>query len=143
MKYTLWLVLSCVLAGCATTNSQSADPAPSVLLGNYQDDYGIAYTIEENLWYQHPDALYHIVQWFPEDNYLIAQNDTSNVSDGGLWTRIDWLELSGMDPYTWAFCLSTYNASSAEEAASVRIAQRETPRTGCNGFPFSRMQPKP
>ena len=142
MKYLFWLILLCVTMGC--TNRKAVQniegSAPPLLIGNYEDDYGIRHTIGENLWYQHPDSRYRIVHWFPEAQYLIAQNDESNASDGGLWTRIDWLELSGMPPYAWAFCISAYNAPSAEDAIGVNIAQRETPETGCNGYPFSRMQ---
>jgi len=145
MKKFSWLLILFLFIGCETRNTAPGieETAPLLLLGQYQDDYGIAYTIEEDVWHQHPDTKYRIVHWFPEAQYLVAQNDSSNPSDGGLWTRIDWLELTDMPPYKWAFCLSAYNASSAEEAAKVDIAQRETPLTGCNGYPFSRMQPKP
>lgn len=145
MKHALWLIILCVLTGCANRNvtREIGEGAPSLLIGNYEDDYGIAYSIEEGLWHQHPDTRYRIVHWYPDAQYLIAQNDDANAHDGGLWTRIDWLELSGMPPYEWAFCLSAYNAQSAEDAAQVKIAQRDTPRTGCNGYPFSRMKPKP
>ena len=130
MKNTLWLVLICALAGCASKNAtlNKEGHVPSLLLGNYQDDYGIEYTIEETLWHQHPDARYHIVQWFPEDQYVIAQNDTANAHDGGLWTRIDWLELSGMEPFKWAFCMSAYNASSAEEAGKFALLSEKLRR---------------
>lgn len=72
---------------------------------------------------------------------MIAQNDLDNPGDGGLWTRIDWLPLRGMSPWEWGFCLSAYKAVSAAAAESTRVARRETPRTGCNGHPFSRMRP--
>ena len=123
------------LAGCATQN-----PTPSLLVGNFEDDYGIQYTISEKLWHQKPDAKYHIVAWHPKAQYLIAQNDTANTSGAGLWTRIDWVELSGMPPYKWAFCLSAYKAATREEAEAANVANRDTPKSGCNGYPFSRMR---
>lgn len=115
-------------------------PPPFMLLGEFVDDYGIRHRIGERTWTQLPAARYHIFRWQPEREYLIAQNDSANKSDPGLWTRIDWLKLEGMAPYEWGFCLSAYKAPSAATAESVTVARRDTPRTGCNGFPFSRMR---
>jgi hypothetical protein len=36
--------------------------------------------------------------------------------------------------------LSAYQAPTADSAEATRIARPDTPRTGCNGYPFSRMQ---
>ncbi len=142
MKVIYLLLIVSVLFGCSNRNaSQKVESTPpSFILGDFQDDYDIRYTITEDVWLLHPSMKYHILEWVPEGEYLIAQNDTSNASDGGLFARIDWVELDGMPPFDWAFCISAYNAESAEDAASVTIANRDTPRTGCNGFPFSRMQ---
>ena len=90
-------------------------------------------------WVHHPANRYRVVKWSVEGRYLIARNDTGNSSDPGLWTRIDWLPLTGMPPYEWAFCFSAWRAPSAAAAESTTVARRDTPRTGCNGFPFSRM----
>lgn len=114
--------------------------APALLLGSFQDDYKIAYRISPDLWWQLPGSRYHIVRWDTANRYLIARNDEANPADGGLWTRIDWIPLD-MPPYTWAFCYSAYRAPSAAAAESVKVARPEQPRTGCNGFPFSRVQP--
>jgi hypothetical protein len=80
------------------------------------------------------------VAWNSARQYLIAQNDSANASAPGLWTRIDWVTLADMAPYNWAFCLSAYEAPTRAAAEAVTIANRETPRTGCNGYPFSRMR---
>lgn len=45
-----------------------------------------------------------------------------------------------MAPYTWGYCYSAYNAPSAAVAETVSVANRAIPRTGCNGYPFSRMR---
>lgn len=132
---------------CSHPGSGSTPPAAlladSMVLGNFEDDYGSRHTVTSTEWFHRPRARYHIVRWIPAKEYLIARNDPANPSDGGLWTRIDWLRLSGMPPYTWGFCMSAYNAASAEAAESTLVARRETPRTGCNGFPFSRMRRLP
>ncbi len=137
------LLLFLVVAnGCARTrDAVPVGHPPAALTGTFADDYSVAYTISQSVWQQHPDNKYRVVAWYPEAGYLIAQNDEGNVSDGGLWTRIDWIPLEGMPPYTWAYCLSAYNAPTREAAAQTLVAEKETPRTGCNGFPFSRMKP--
>ena len=127
-----------MIAGCASLRTGYAPPPG--LLGEFEDDYGITYSITLERWMQHPDATYLIMKWNTEERYLIAQNGSGNLSDAGLWTRIDWMELEGMEAYLWAFCLSKYDALTAEDAEQVDIADRENPRTGCNGFPFSRMK---
>ncbi len=81
-----------------------------------------------------------MVEWHPHAQYLVAQNDASNASDAGLWTRIDWIALPDMAPYAWGFCLSAYAAPTQVDAERTTIARRDDPRTGCNGYPFSRMR---
>lgn len=125
------------LMGCAPAVRPQGDPG---VLGRFEDDYGIQYEISDTAWFQAPGARYHIVRWNVTEQYLIARNDSANPADGGLWTRIDWMRLKGMSPWDWGFCLSTWNAPTASAAESTRVANRATPRTGCNGFPFSRMK---
>jgi hypothetical protein len=116
-------------------------PAPApLLLGEFEDDYGSRYAISGELWVHGTKAKYHIVRWYPEQQYLIARNDAANPSEPSRWSRIDWMPLSGMPPYLWGFCMTAYAAGSAVEAEAATSARRETPRTGCNGFPFSRMK---
>jgi hypothetical protein len=81
-----------------------------------------------------------VVKWNPEQQFAIAQNSPSNLRSANLWTRIDWMPLSGMPPYEWAFCLSAYEEASAAAAEATEIARRDQPKTGCNGYPFSRMR---
>ena len=45
-----------------------------------------------------------------------------------------------MPPYKWAFCLSAWEAATQADAERADIARRDTPKTGCNGYPFSRMR---
>lgn len=128
----------CVLSGCVTLNVY--EQPPKLLLGTFTDDYDIRHTISVDQWSQQPDATYHIKLWNSVEQYVIAQNGEENPGDQGLWTRIDWVELEGMDPYRWAFCMSVFNAQSAAEASQAEVADRDHLQSGCNGFPFSRMQ---
>jgi hypothetical protein len=113
------------------------DPA---LVGSFADDYGNTYEITPQRWVQQPHGVFHLVEADPAGRSILARNDTANTHAPGLWTRIDWVPLNGMAPYTWAFCLSAYDAPSEAAARSAPVADRAAPRTGCNGYPFSRMR---
>jgi hypothetical protein len=117
--------------------------APPLVLGAFEDDYGIGYSISEREWRQGSVFRFEVQKWVADGQYLIARNHAGNSSDAGRWTRIDWIELKGMPPYEWAFCMSAYKAATAAEAEAATIARRDTPKTGCNGHPFSRMRRRP
>jgi hypothetical protein len=135
----LCLVLALTPACIAAQSGARASP-PAELLGEFRDDYGNSFRITDSVFTHLPGIRYRIVEWNVAERYLIAQNDAGNPSDGGLWTRIDWMSFTGMAPYTWGFCLTAYQETSAAAARETPAANRETPRTGCNGFPFSRME---
>ncbi len=116
------------------------DSFPQILKGNFMDDYGIRYTITDSLWIQHPAIRYHILKYNSKENYIIAKNDETNSSNPSLYTRIDYMLFTNMKPYEWGFCLSVYNAITDSAAEFTYKADRENPRKGCNGFPFSRMK---
>jgi len=129
------------------TFSQAADTThpvkkklPALLKGTFEDDYGIRYTINDTLWIQLPAAKYHIIDCDTTAQYLLVENDKANKTDGGLFTRIDYMNFTGMEPYRWGFCLTIYNATTLEKAKATLIADRKNPKTGCSGFPFSRMK---
>ncbi|MGQ0647533.1 MAG: hypothetical protein ACT4P7_08160 [Gemmatimonadaceae bacterium] len=113
---------------------------PAFALGDFVDDYGNEFTITPTEFFQRPRARYRVHRWDVAGRFLIAQNDTSNPTHGGLWTRIDWVRLEGMPPWEWAFCFSAYQAPTRAVAESTSVARGETPRTGCNGFPYSRLK---
>ena len=113
---------------------------PDYLIGNFEDDYEIQYSVTDSSFILLPNSVYHIKEWDINEQYFIAQNDNSNSYDPSKWSRIDWIQLSNMEPYVWAFCLSIYNAESAEEAKQSDNIEPESPKTGCNNFPFSRMK---
>lgn len=143
MRLVIALVL--LLAGCSARSLAydiTPQPPPPFMLGSFADDYDNEYEITPTDWVQLPHGRFHIVYWNSDEQYLLAQNDSANSSAPGKWSRIDWMEFTGMEPYTWGFCLSAYNAESRRDAEARAIAQRSTPRTGCNSYPFSRMKPK-
>jgi hypothetical protein len=136
-------LIGCAGSRSAVSTSAPAAQAPAAVLGAFTDDYGGRYRITGTVWQHGTRNRYDVVAWYPDSQFVIARNADTNPSDGGLWTRIDWMPLEGMAPYTWAFCLSAYKAPTREAARATRVANRSTPRTGCGGFPFSRMQRVP
>lgn len=142
-----FIIGAILLTFCKHASFRSADATypvkkglPALLKGTFEDDYGIRYTINDTLWIQHPGAKYHIISCDTSEQYLLVQNDKANKTEGGLFTRIDYMKFPGMDPYRWGFCLTIYNANTLEKAKATIIADRKNPKTGCSGFPFSRMK---
>jgi len=138
-----WLGLIAILATACAPPSTAPVPTPTppaLVLGEFQDDYGNRFSITPQLWFHQPRARYHIVRWNSAGQYAIAQNDSVNIGQPNRWTRIDWMVLTGMAPYEWGFCLTAYDAPTAAAAEATPAAFRESPKTGCNGFPFSRMR---
>lgn len=127
-------------AGNSSAQVASMQSPPAFMLGDFEDDYGARFTISAQEFFQRSRNHFHIVEWNVRDQYFIAHNDSLNTSDANKWTRIDWLPLTGMEPFGWAFCFSAYKAVTRAEAAATAVAKRDTPKTGCNGFPFSRMK---
>jgi hypothetical protein len=124
------------IANAQTLKSKAQD----FVLGNFTDDYGITYSINDTLWVQNPSSKYHIIKWNPEKQYLVARNDAGNKTDGNKYTRIDYMTFNGMEPYLWGFCLTVYDAETDVIAEQTAAADRQNPKKGCNGYPFSRMK---
>ena len=116
------------------------DTIPSLIKGNFTDDYGIRYSINDTVWTQLPGVKYHILVCDSTEKYLLLRNDDKNPSEPGLYTRIDYMSFSNMAPFYWGFCLTTYDAKTLEEAKSKSNADRANPKKGCNNYPFSRMK---
>jgi hypothetical protein len=131
-------------AACSARRTAALSPAtrvgPAALRGDFADDYSGRFSISDTLWFQRPRNRFRIVEWHEDEMYLIAQNAPDDPTAPDKWTRIDWIMLENMKPFTWGFCLTVYDAVSRDAAHSAPAARRSTPRTGCNGFPFTRMQ---
>lgn len=142
-KFLVAILFLFLFANCKTTGKNSKTASNTLtakLFGNFEDDYGIRYTINHSLWIQHPGIKYHLLKYDNKKQYFIAMNDTANPSEAGSYSRIDIMYFTGMEPWGWGFCLTAYNAKTFEEALSAQSADRNNPKKGCNGFPFSRMK---
>jgi hypothetical protein len=113
---------------------------PDDILGDFEDDYGNRFTVTAGAWRLNDSARYAVMRWDADGGFVIAHNGPDNPGDAGLWSRFDWVLLEGMEPWTWALCTSAYDAPTPEAAIAAAIANRAELRTGCNGFPFSRMR---
>lgn len=148
MRVVLFIILLCALTilspsrnnAVAAYTHPASDTIPALCLGNFTDDYGIRYSISDSVWFQLPDVRYHILRWNSKEQYLIARNDDNNPSEKGLFTRIDYMQFKNMEPFHWGFCLTVYDAPNDSVALVKARADRENPRKGCNGYPFSRMK---
>lgn len=136
--FLLAALVNCKTAG--KTSSRFSKSIPSLIEGKFIDDYGIRYTINDTLWTQHPGINYHIIKWNIKEQYIIAANDSKNPGEAGLYTRIDYMSFENMEPFRWGFCLTVYDAKTDTEAETKAKADRQNPRKGCGGFPFSRMK---
>ena len=74
----------CCLVSCtppphrAVLNEVPQGTPPVLLLGEFEDDYGIHYSISKREWQQKPGSNYRVVKWRTDAQYLIAQNHTAN-----------------------------------------------------------------
>lgn len=142
MKNSLIILLGILLLNaCASIGkSPKYQALPEWMKGHFTDDYGIGYTISDSLFSMGRSTSFHILKWNEKDKYLLTQNDTANKSEKGLYTRIDYTNFSGMEPYMWGFCFTVYDAKDRKSALNAAQADRNNPKKGCNGYPFSRMK---
>lgn len=119
--------------------AQSPASPPPLVLGRFVDDYDIRYEVTAETFLHGSRARYRIAEWHAAERFFIARRDADSTGQAP-WVRVDWMEFTAMPPYTWGYCFTVYDAASVDAARSAPPAQREMPRTGCGGFPFSRMR---
>ena len=134
------IFLLLIVFGFIANGQNTKTKAPSFVLGAFKDDYGISYSINDTLWIQNPNIKYHIIKWNSKKQYLVAKNDAKNITDGNKYTRIDFMIFNEMEPYLWGFCLTAYDAETDIIAEKNAYVDRQNPKKGCNGYPFSRMK---
>ncbi|HWR32886.1 MAG TPA: hypothetical protein VN451_05150 [Chitinophagaceae bacterium] len=139
MKYIFFPALL-LLISCSAIQKLTTPVLPRWMKGNFSDDYDIRYTISDTMFSMDGLAKYHILSLNEKEQFLFVRNDTSNKTDKGLFTRLDYMRFTGMEPYTWGYCFTVYNAMDSMTAIRKKAADRNNPKSGCNGYPFSRMK---
>lgn len=142
-RTTIAVLMIAALCKCSSikkVQETSLNRIDTAFLGDFTDDYKIKYTITNTTFTQHPGVKYNLLFYNEKEQYFIARNDTANISDGGLYTRIDIMRFSNMEPWRWGFCLTAYKAPTYEVAVQTAAADRANPKKGCGGYPFSRMK---
>jgi hypothetical protein len=126
--------------GFAWTRLQVADLA---VTGQWTDDYGDAYVIDEHAWVS-DYGTWNITQWYAARNFLVAQNDATNSFFPGLWSRFDWT--TDGTGALW-YCQSAYAEAREADAVEVTEADPTDPANGgCGGaypggFAWTRLAP--
>jgi hypothetical protein len=140
--FLLLFLLSSLVTGNASGGSKKQPPVviPDFLIGRFRDDYGITYTITQQYFLQEPSWKYHIIKYDSVGMFFIARNDAGNDYEPGKYSRIDIMRFPGATPYTWGYCIVTYDADNAASAETRLKADKSNPKKGCDGFPFSRMK---
>lgn len=134
------LTCSPVPGVAAGAQARTRPGPPALLVGDFEDDYGNRFAIGAAEWLQRPEGRYLVHRWAPEEQYLIARAGADEGYGSGDWMRIDWMSFDRQYPWTWGFCISAWEADTLQSAEQAPLVDRTSPRTGCNGFPFSRMR---
>ncbi|MFV1883664.1 MAG: hypothetical protein ACMZ7B_04200 [Balneola sp.] len=129
-----------ILFSCSSPEEKSSPTIPGFLIGDFEDDYGVTYAIRDSVFMMEDHTKIHILDWNLDGQLFVGKNDSSNIYDPLLYSRIDWMKFENMGEFEWGFCLSAYNEISLDSARAVSVVNRENPKTGCNGYPFSRMK---
>ncbi len=146
-KYGMLLLgITLILAACYSGRGKSIVyraltlKAAAGLTGDFVDDYGITYTITDSVFIQAPGIKYNIIRWDTAQQFFIASKTSRKNEDSLLFSRIDYMRFTGTEPWLWGYCFTFYTAKTEAEALNHPAADRNNPKKGCNGFPFSRMK---
>ena len=131
MKWLLFIGL-----GLMCFHDRTHHSIPDYLKGEFTDDYGIKYAISSSEWIQYPDFKLSISLIDTIEMCVIGFNPADTT-----YTKIDYMPFTDQGDFKWGFCYSAYDKKNIQGALKSESANRDTPKTGCNGFPFSRMKP--
>jgi hypothetical protein len=76
IKIFLYIFFIASIVGCSTVKpsiTNKLDEIPASLLGNFKDDYGINYTINNRVWTQHPNIKYHLIEIIKRGNIFLLK----------------------------------------------------------------------
>ncbi len=70
-KLAFILLFFSFIASDHTKQKLVGDKVPAMFKGNFVDDYGIRYTVNDTLFMQLPRTKYHIIKWNVKDQYIV------------------------------------------------------------------------
>jgi hypothetical protein len=111
--------------------SPQPETMDALLLGSFEDDHRHRFEIGPQSWSQEPGARLVVVEWLNRERSILARTRSDDrASDGELWTRIDWVRLDDIAPWTCRFCLVIWDAPTRGAALAARLADPDRPRIG-------------
>ncbi len=142
MKYLIFFIalMAVINISCGLLNTLDSrtDNTHQLFKGDFEDDYGSQYSINDVRWIQ-DSIFYSIEEHNPTEEYFVIQQIQPDP-ETKIFIRVDYMLFDDMEPYLWGYCYTIYDTTSHQEAISAASADRSNPRKGCNGFPFSRMK---
>jgi hypothetical protein len=79
------------------------------------------------------DSVFHVLEVVNDESWLVAENDSDNEFNPGLYSRFEWTEAEG----SLYYCQSVFAAQSAEDASTEPPADAEDLDAGCGGFSWT------
>jgi len=112
-------------------------PASIAIAGSYTDNFGGMHVITNTRWESSGVGFtsgFRITRFDNAAGVAIAQNDATNEFSPSLWSRYEWVTISGV----LYMCQSPYDSMTEEDAMSAPRPDRTTPATsGCGTFGWS------
>jgi hypothetical protein len=110
------------------------------IVGTWTDGFG-THTVDD-AWTQDYDdgspLAFVIVEWNNVERWLVAQNASDNAFYPDLFSRFEW---TWTDTDDLAYCQSSFDAETADDARNADRANLDDLDTGCAGFSWSTLSP--
>ena len=133
-----------LLAGCADDDETSFPAPPLVglleIIGNYTDDFGGTHQVNQTRWIS-GTLSFQILGYFNGFDFLLAQNDASNVCppfdcSPNKFSRFSWTTFQT----SLYFCQNPFDAETFEAAFNSAAPDNTDPSTGgCGGFSWTQL----
>ncbi|RMG98097.1 MAG: hypothetical protein D6705_06695 [Deltaproteobacteria bacterium] len=112
------------------------------IAGMYVDEWGTSHDIDESTWTMDfgggTPAVFHVLSYDNDADFLVARNDDANDYNPGLYSRFDWTYAMGA---LW-YCQTVFDAPTAQDAENAPPADATDPSTGgCGGFAWTNLTP--
>jgi hypothetical protein len=133
-------VIFLIIGGCNVDEENNPAANSNIeISGNWQDDFGGNYTIDNSVW--NIDGSYitksAIIKFDNSGNYAITQYSADDLYNPNEFNKIVWTEIQNNSFYS---CTVVYGKISAAEAESTTLtADSNNLSNGCDGFQWTLM----